>query len=77
MDLQYQEAFTKLEQNPTGVFEEAIRLLCKIGENILKNPLKSNIRVLKKSNDTIANKILGVKGGKECLILMGFEEVST
>uniref|UniRef100_A0A6P7FTI1 Peptide-N(4)-(N-acetyl-beta-glucosaminyl)asparagine amidase n=1 Tax=Diabrotica virgifera virgifera TaxID=50390 RepID=A0A6P7FTI1_DIAVI len=72
----FEETFKQLEQNSPAVYQEAIRILTKIADNIIKNPSDLKVRTLQKSNITISSKILSIKGGKECLKLMGFEEVS-
>ncbi|XP_050498889.1 peptide-N(4)-(N-acetyl-beta-glucosaminyl)asparagine amidase isoform X1 [Diabrotica virgifera virgifera] len=70
----FEETFKQLEQNSPAVYQEAIRILTKIADNIIKNPSDLKVRTLQKSNITISSKILSIKGGKECLKLMGFEE---
>ncbi|KRT83441.1 hypothetical protein AMK59_4192 [Oryctes borbonicus] len=70
-------SITKLQRNPKDIYQEATRLLIKIAENILKNPLNQKLRTLQKSNTTVSNKILDVFGGIDCLVLMGFEERSS
>ncbi|CAG9861841.1 unnamed protein product [Phyllotreta striolata] len=77
MNSELQEAFSKLTENDLEVFEEGLRLLTKIAENILKNPHNLKLRSLKKSNATISEKILAIKGGIECLKAMGFQEKDT
>lgn len=65
----------KLQTNSKEVFDEVTRLLMKIADNILKEPTNLKIRKLQKNNATIAKKILSIKGGLDCLLTMGFEEV--
>ena len=67
----------KLEENPVNVYEEVIRLLIKIIDNILADPNNIKVRTLKRNNPTVSNKILNVHGGPECLKVIGFQEVST
>ncbi|KYB26414.1 peptide-N(4)-(N-acetyl-beta-glucosaminyl)asparagine amidase [Tribolium castaneum] len=69
-----EEVFSKLRSNSEQNCDEAVRLLVKIAENIVKDPANLKVRSLQKSNSTIKNKILSVKGGSECLKLMGFQE---
>lgn len=69
------DVISKLQRNPKQIYQEAVRLLTKIAENILHDPSNKKLRTLQKSNPTISKKILSVFGGIECLILMGFEEV--
>lgn len=69
------DIISKLQRNPKDVYQEATRLLIKIAENILKDPLNQKLRTLQKSNATISGKILNVFGGVDCLLLMGFQDV--
>lgn len=71
-----EEVVKKLNTNSKNDCEEAVRLLAKIADNILKEPNNPKIRLLKKSNATISRKILGISGGMEMLKLMGFIDVS-
>ncbi|CAH1164743.1 unnamed protein product [Phaedon cochleariae] len=73
----YKEVFEKLERNPQHVYDDAVKILCKIADNILKAPSDLKKRTLQKSNATISSKVLSVKGGAECLKLMGFSENDT
>lgn len=67
----------KLESNSEDVYNEAVRLLIKIVDNVLKDPTNKKIRVLQKHNATISKKLICVQGGTDCLKLIGFVEVST
>ncbi|CAH1965986.1 unnamed protein product [Acanthoscelides obtectus] len=66
-----------LGKNSPDEINEAVRVLSKIADNILKDPKNSKIRTLQKSNATISKKILALKGGVDCLIMMGFKENAT
>lgn len=70
-----EEVFLKLRSNSDQSCDEAVRLLVKIAENIVKDPTNLKVRSLQKGNSTIKNKILAINGGTECLKLMGFQEV--
>ncbi|KAF5300863.1 hypothetical protein FQR65_LT09024 [Abscondita terminalis] len=67
-------AMLKIQSNNLETFQEVVRLLVKIADNIIKDPTNTKIRSLQKSNPTISNKILRATGGLDCLKLMGFEE---
>lgn len=67
--------FDKLKGNSVEIIDETIRILVKIADNIIKDPLNLKYRTLQKDNITIKSKILSVKGGLECLLAMGFQEV--
>lgn len=75
--MSFEEIGAKLRANSAEVCDEVVRLLCKIADNITRNPNNPKVRILQKNNSTIKNKILAVNGGLECLILMGFKEVWT
>ncbi|XP_018571005.1 peptide-N(4)-(N-acetyl-beta-glucosaminyl)asparagine amidase [Anoplophora glabripennis] len=66
-----------VRENSKSVSDEALRLLCKIVENILKDPSNIKLRTLQKNNVTVSKKILPVKGALEFLKLMGFQEQKT
>ncbi|KAF2900718.1 hypothetical protein ILUMI_05459 [Ignelater luminosus] len=67
----------KLQTNSKEVFDEVTRLLIKIADNILREPTNLKIRRLQRNNVTISKKILGINGGLDCLLVMGFEEKET
>nr|CAH7728170.1 unnamed protein product [Callosobruchus chinensis] len=67
----------KLGKNSPDAINEAVRVISKIAENILKDPKNMRIRTLQKSNATISNKILALEGGADCLIMLGFQENAT
>lgn len=73
--MSFEEAFNKLHENPQSVLEEAVRLLNKITDNILNDPHNPKVRSLKKSNGIVHKNIISVRGGLECLQLLGFIEV--
>jgi hypothetical protein len=70
-----EEVFQKLKSNSSSICEETVRILVKIVDNIVKDPNNLKVRSLQKSNSTVKNKILAIKGGLECLKLLGFQEV--
>lgn len=70
-----ENSIKKLETNGDDVYQEAIRLLLKIIDNVIKDPSNKRVRSLQKNNATVSNKILSVKGGLECLKSVGFVEV--
>ncbi|KAJ3659594.1 hypothetical protein Zmor_011277 [Zophobas morio] len=72
-----EEIFAKLKSNTKSTCEETIRILVKIADNILNNPTNLKVRSLQKNNSTVRNKILAIRGGAECLKLMGFQENDT
>ncbi|CAG9766301.1 unnamed protein product [Ceutorhynchus assimilis] len=72
----FDELLDKLNAQPREVSQEIVRVLMKIAENVLKDPKNTNLRVLKKSNTTIASKILRHQIGRYCLEAMGFQENS-
>lgn len=75
--MDFDEILQKLiQENSKSVSEEALRLLNKIAENILKDPSNLKLRRLQKNNATVSKKILSVSSALQCLKLMGFEEVS-
>lgn len=65
----------KLASNKSDITKEAIRLLIKIADNILKDPNNTQKRSLQKHNAVILNKIIPASGAVDCLKLMGFIEV--
>lgn len=67
--------FEKLSKNSPEALNEAVRLLCKIADNIINNPSNLKIRTLQKSNTTVSSKILSLNGGEDCLKYMGFIQV--
>lgn len=69
-------ALKKLESNNEAVYNEAVRLLIKIIDNVLKDPANEKLRVLQKNNVTISKRILAAQGGLDCLNSIGFVEVS-
>lgn len=69
------DSIKKLELNSDDVYNETVRLLVKIIDNVLKEPTNKKLRVLQKNNATIAKKILAVNGGLDCLKAIGFIEV--
>lgn len=73
--MDYNTVFQKLTENPPEVLDEVVRILEKVADNILKNSSDLKYRTLLKDNKTIKNKVLSIKGGVECLKLMGFQEV--
>ncbi|KAK4884186.1 hypothetical protein RN001_000457 [Aquatica leii] len=70
----FERVLLKIQSNNLTAFEEVVRLLVKIADNIIKDPGNTKIRSLQKNNPTISKKILSVNGGLDCLKLMGFEE---
>ncbi|XP_018319742.1 peptide-N(4)-(N-acetyl-beta-glucosaminyl)asparagine amidase [Agrilus planipennis] len=76
MSLSQKEVFSKLEQNNINTFQEAVRLLTIIADNILKDPANLKIRTLRKNNKIVKAGILDIIGGKDCLLLMGFVETN-
>ncbi|XP_023022495.2 N-glycanase Pngl [Leptinotarsa decemlineata] len=72
--MSYQEILNKLKKNQQKMYEETVRILCKIADNILENPENLKFRTLQKSNQTVTSKIISVSGGVECLKAMGFVE---
>jgi peptide-N4-(N-acetyl-beta-glucosaminyl)asparagine amidase len=72
-----EEVFQKLKSNSSSICEETVRILVKIVDNIVKDPNNLKVRSLQKSNSTVKNKILAIKGGLECLKLLGFQEGDT
>lgn len=74
--MDFDAAFTKLHENSEAELEEAIRIFEKIINNILKDPHNLKVRTLYKSNSIIRNRVVQIRGGLQCLKLMGFEEVS-
>lgn len=70
-----EQVLKTLLENPTEVYNETVRILVKIADNIIKNPHNLKIRSLQKANNIIHSKIINVKGATECLKLMGFVEV--
>lgn len=64
-----------LASNSLDARNEAIRLLIKIVDNVLKDPKNVKVRTLPKHNPLIINKIISTKGAVDCLKLMGFVEV--
>lgn len=66
----------KLESNNDAAYNEAVRLLIKIIDNVLKDPVNKKLRALQKNNATVSKKILAVEGGLDCLVSIGFVEVS-
>ncbi|XP_060536330.1 peptide-N(4)-(N-acetyl-beta-glucosaminyl)asparagine amidase [Cylas formicarius] len=72
--MSYEEMFEKLGENPIESAKEAVRLLIKIVENILKNPKDLKFRTLQKNNPTLSKKLLPVAGVQMCLELVGFQE---
>lgn len=73
--MDYSVIFEKLRTNSAEVAIEIVRILEKIADNILKYPSDAKYRTLQKKNETIRNKIMSIKGGIECLKVMGFKEV--
>lgn len=73
--MSFEEIVVKLRSNSVEICDEVVRLLCKIADNIIKNPNNPKVRILQKNNSTIKNKVLAANGGLECLLLMGFQEV--
>lgn len=73
--MDFNEAFSKLHENSQSELEDAVRIFCKIADNILKDPKDLKVRTLQKNNSIIRNKIVHIRGGLQCLKLMGFEEV--
>lgn len=69
------DSIRKLELNSDDVYNETVRLLVKIIDNVLKEPTNKKLRVLQRNNATIAKKILAVNGGLDCLKAIGFIEV--
>ncbi|VEN59222.1 unnamed protein product [Callosobruchus maculatus] len=67
----------KLGRNSPDAINEAVRVISKIAENILKDPKNMKIRTLQKSNAAISNKILALEGGADCLTMLGFQETAT
>lgn len=63
-----------VNENSKSESDEALRLLSKIAENILKDPSNTKLRTLQKNNVTVSKKIIPVNGALECLHLMGFQE---
>lgn len=74
--MSYNTTFNKLKENHSEIVDDVIRILEKIANNILKDPLNLKYRTLQKDNATIKNKIIATIGGIECMVLMGFEEVT-
>lgn len=70
-----EQSIRKLELNNEDIYNETVRLLVKIIDNVLKDPKDNKLRILKKSNATISKKILAVQGGLDCLKAIGFVEV--
>lgn len=70
------DSIKKLEFNNENVYNEAVRLLVKIIDNVLKEPSNKKVRLLQKSNATVFRKILTVEGGLDCLRAIGFVEVT-
>ncbi|KAJ8925931.1 hypothetical protein NQ315_009783 [Exocentrus adspersus] len=74
--MDFDETLRKLtKDNPRNASDEAIRLLSKIINNILKDPANLKLRTLQKTNPTVCKKIIPVKGAVECLKLAGFQEL--
>nr|CAI5816884.1 unnamed protein product [Callosobruchus analis] len=67
----------KLGRNSPDAINEAVRIISKIAENILKDPKNVKIRTLQKSNTAVSNKILALEGGADCLLMLGFQENAT
>ncbi|KAK5649091.1 hypothetical protein RI129_003983 [Pyrocoelia pectoralis] len=67
----------QLKKNSKEIFEEAIRILLKIADNVIKEPTNLKLRSLQKANTTLSTKILNVTGGSECLKFMGFEDTGS
>lgn len=74
--MEYNKVFNLIAKNSIEVVDETIRILEKLADNIMKEPSNSKYRTLQKTNATIQTKIMSMKGGAECLKLMGFKEVS-
>lgn len=70
------DSIKKLEINSEDVYNETVRLLVKIIDNVLKEPTNKKLRVLQKNNATISKKILAIQGGSDCLKAIGFVEVA-
>lgn len=64
------------DRNSNEEYVVALRILQVIADNILKDPSHSKYRALRKNNSIMSTKVLNLIGGKECLIIMGFEEVN-
>ena len=65
---------TITSNNPEEVHKEAFRILSKLLQNISKDPGNEKVRFIKKSNETIKNKVLVCKGLQELLLALGFED---
>lgn len=74
--MDFDDVLRKLfQENPKNASDEALRLLSKIADNILKDPANLKLRTLQKNNVTVSKKILSIGRALECLKLMGFKEV--
>ena len=65
-----------LYKNNTNVnFDIAAKLLIRLANNVLENPLEMKYRRLRVGNPIIESKLLPLVGAMECLFEMGFKEV--
>ena len=55
----------------------ALDILMKLVHNILKSPQEEKFRKIKKTNKTIATKLLGVDGMHDLLLALGFDDESS
>lgn len=75
MDESVHRCLNLLDENDTRIRENALRILLKICDNIIKHPEVAKYRRIQVANATISEKLLPASGGIECLFELGFIEV--
>ncbi|KAK0167928.1 hypothetical protein PV327_001780 [Microctonus hyperodae] len=74
MDESVDRCLNLLGENDTQIRENALRILLKICDNIIKHPEVAKYRRIQVANATISEKLLPASGGVECLFELGFIE---
>ena len=64
------------ESNDEKAVMQALDILLKLIKNILKSPQEEKFRKIKKTNKSIASKLLAVDGISELILALGFESIS-
>ena len=65
----------EIAKNNNEDFIQAVVILLKFANNILKDPKNEKYRKIRVGNAVVSEKLLPVAGAIECLFEMGFTEV--